>query len=274
MANLKNTTINNTEYMQLPVGTTAQRPGSPVNGDTRFNSQFKVVETYMDNAWKYMPAIVESGLVLHLDAAEPASYSGSGTTWSDLSGNGYTASIQGTNRYTSLDGGKFDFRGISNITDYIILPHEAAQVTSGAYTLMFWMQPQSNGTRYFHSMHNGSDDNYNIMQITTSIQGYLGGLSISFSNDEWLQLSLVRNGSDTASMYKNTESPVSSTQPDISAVTSGGWILNQEQDSVGGSFSASQNAHSAFSVILLYNRALSASEIQQNFNALRGRYSI
>ena len=218
--------------------------------------------------------IVTDGLVLCLDAASVKSYPGTGTTWTDLSGNGYNASIVGTNTYTSTDLGKFDYRGTSQVSNYIVMPHAAAQATSGAYTLIFWIQPQSSGTRYFHSVSDGSNDNYNIMQITTTIQGYLGGSSVSFSNNEWMQLSLVRNGSNTASMYKNIQSSVSSTQPDISNVTTGGWILNQEQDSVGGSFSASQNAYAAFSHITLYDRALTAAEVKQNFNALRGRYSI
>jgi len=223
----------------------------------------------------YSPNVVTDGLVLCLDAANVRSYPGSGTSWYDLSGNGNSATIVGTNTYSSSDGGKFDYRGTSQTTNYIIMPHAAAQATSGTYTLIFWIQPQSSGTRYFHSMHNGSNNNYNIMQISSSnITGYLGGSGVSFTNDEWLQLSLVRNGSDSANMYKNDNSPVSSTQPDISAVTNGGWILNQEQDSIGGTFDSTQNVFAAFSNIMLYNRALSAAEIQQNYNALRNRFGI
>ena len=222
----------------------------------------------------HSPRIVTDGLVMCLDAANVKSYPGSGTTWYDLTGNGYNATISGTNTYTSTDLGKFDYRNSSQITNYVVMPHAAAQATSGVYTLFFWIQPQTNGTRFFHSMHNGSNDNYNIMMITTEISGYLGGSSIAFSNNEWLQIALVRNGSDSATMYKNDNAGVSSTQPDISFVANGGWILNQEQDTLGGGFVTAQNAYAAFSYISLYNRALTSEEIRQNFQALRGRYGI
>lgn len=46
MAQLKNTTINDTGFIQLPAGTTAQRPSSPLNGMIRYNSILKIVEWY------------------------------------------------------------------------------------------------------------------------------------------------------------------------------------------------------------------------------------
>jgi hypothetical protein len=219
-------------------------------------------------------SIVSDGLVLALDAGDRVSYPGSDVTWFDMSGNGYNASIQGTNRYTSANQGKFDFRGISNVTDFIVLPHQAAQATTGNYSLIFWMQPQSNGARYFHSCHSLTDNNHQIIQITTTVQSFNGGSSISFANDEIMMLSLVRSGSNSGLMYKNNENPVDSTLTDLSLVVDGGWILNQEQDSVGGSFDANQNAHAAFMGIFLYNRVLLKTEIQQNYNALKGRYGL
>ena len=46
MATLKNTTIDDTGYIQLPVGTTAQRPASPTAGMIRFNTSLSYVEIY------------------------------------------------------------------------------------------------------------------------------------------------------------------------------------------------------------------------------------
>ena len=50
MASLKNTTINDTGYLRLPVGTTAQRP-TPSAGMMRFNSSTGKVEYYTGSAW-------------------------------------------------------------------------------------------------------------------------------------------------------------------------------------------------------------------------------
>jgi hypothetical protein len=52
MATLKDTTINDTGYIRIPVGTTAQRPGSPVAGMTRWNSDLGYEEYYNGTTWK------------------------------------------------------------------------------------------------------------------------------------------------------------------------------------------------------------------------------
>ena len=52
MATLKNTTVNDTGYLILPVGTTAQRPGSPETGMIRYNSTLGYPEFYDGSAWK------------------------------------------------------------------------------------------------------------------------------------------------------------------------------------------------------------------------------
>ena len=57
MATLKNTTINDTGFIGLPVGTTAQRPASPANGYTRINSDTGSIECYYNNAWQTVSTI-------------------------------------------------------------------------------------------------------------------------------------------------------------------------------------------------------------------------
>ena len=51
MATLKNTTINDTGFITLPTGTTAQRPAIPVAGMTRFNTTLGEVEVYNGTGW-------------------------------------------------------------------------------------------------------------------------------------------------------------------------------------------------------------------------------
>ena len=51
MATLKNTTINDTGYLNMPVGTTAQRPASPVAGMVRWNTTLGYSEIYNGPAW-------------------------------------------------------------------------------------------------------------------------------------------------------------------------------------------------------------------------------
>ena len=51
MATLKNTTVNDTGYIQLPVGTTAQRPVSPTSGYVRYNTDLGYIEYWNGSTW-------------------------------------------------------------------------------------------------------------------------------------------------------------------------------------------------------------------------------
>jgi len=218
------------------------------------------------------PRIVTDGLVLCLDAANARSYPGTGATWYDLSPYGHTASIVGTSTWNSSYGGEFDFSS-GQTTQYISLPYQAAALTGSYYTMEFWMRPRSVGTRYFCSMSSGSNHNYYILQNTSTIQRFGGTGSVSYSQDEAIQFCVVRDNSNTGKFYKNGKFSTNSTSiTTISSTVSGGWILNQEQDSLGGNFDPDQNFIGAFMMIKLYNKALTPDEIRQNYLATKGRY--
>lgn len=61
MATLKNTNINDTGFLRLPVGTTAQRPSAPTVGDTRFNTTESVIEIYDGSTWQLIGKFVADG---------------------------------------------------------------------------------------------------------------------------------------------------------------------------------------------------------------------
>ena len=63
------------------------------------------------------PDIVENGLVLHLDAADTNSYPGSGTLWTDLSGNGNNGTLTNGPAYSSNNKGYFSFDGTDDYVD-------------------------------------------------------------------------------------------------------------------------------------------------------------
>ena len=64
----------------------------------------------------HSPSLVMNGLVLALDAANPKSYPGSGTTWTDLSGRGNTGTLTNGPTYSSANGGSLVFDGTN---DYV-----------------------------------------------------------------------------------------------------------------------------------------------------------
>lgn len=51
MATLKNTTINDSGFVDVPVGNSSQRPSNPQTGDFRFNTDFECYECYNGSGW-------------------------------------------------------------------------------------------------------------------------------------------------------------------------------------------------------------------------------
>ena len=281
MADLKNTTINDTGYLQLPVGTTAQRPGSPVNGDTRFNSQFKVVESYVDGAWKYMPPIVESGMVLHLDAAEPASYPGTGTTWTDLSGNGNNGTLVNGVGYSSANTGSLVFDG-SN--DYVNLQNDADwnafgdnitleavfMLTGAVSSYPRIIAKQFSGLTTASSCFQlGILNNQTFRFAVVTSSGNVDSASGSVTSNQIYHFVGTYDGSTMKRYVDGAEIS--------SAAQTGNIRTSSEPLTLGSSYyQGSVNWHFPGNVYIcrIYNRGLSAAEVAQNFNALRGRYGL
>jgi hypothetical protein len=66
------------------------------------------------------PDIVDSGLVLALDAADRNSYPGSGTTWTDLTGRGNTGTLTNGPTYSSANGGSLSFDGTDDSVNTLL----------------------------------------------------------------------------------------------------------------------------------------------------------
>jgi len=129
----------------------------PLSGD--FTSRFVGSNLILSGAFSMKatpptPQINTTNLILHLDAGNSSSYSGSGTTWTDLSGEGNDVTLVNGPTYSSNDGGYFDFDGTN---DYInansALPDSFFQ---GNSTISFWIyfntvDSDSQGTSSFTS---------------------------------------------------------------------------------------------------------------------------
>jgi hypothetical protein len=75
MAELKNTTIDGSQYLSIPVGTTAQRPSSPEAGMIRWNTTIDAAEEYNGTSWVTLEETVKSDFNIFY-FVEPGS-----TTW-------------------------------------------------------------------------------------------------------------------------------------------------------------------------------------------------
>jgi hypothetical protein len=268
MATLKSTIIDTTGALQLPIGTTAQRPTAAA-GHMRYNSSFKTVETYTGTRWEYMPDIVRNGLVLNLDAGEPSSYPGSGNTWTDLSGNGYVGTLTGGPTYSSSNGGSISFDGTD---DYVELNTTNIVTGTNAFSFdcFYTITAVNGGGEIFGNYGSGYTTNYLWIsgEYGVYIQGnvYFPGAPLQAGT---YHMAVTRTSSGSVILYKDGVQVNSGTLT-ASIPVGPNFRIGADTNSSGGV--GGERLNGKIYSQKLYNRALTSAEIQQNYQALRGRF--
>jgi hypothetical protein len=95
-------------------------------------------------ALSHSPSIITNGLVLCLDAANPKSYPGSGTTWNDLSGNGNNGTLRNSPSYSADNLGKIVFDAVND--DINCGNDSSINFGTGDFTVSVWFRRFSNAT--------------------------------------------------------------------------------------------------------------------------------
>lgn len=231
------------------------------------------------------PEIVNEGLVLHLDAANPRSYPGSGTIWKDLSVNGNNGALINGPAFNMTNAGYFVFDGVN---DYVSIPHSISLTPSSEISICAWAyQINWNITTSSKIISKTENGGYAIA-LNNSITGvgflgafvYVNGayrsVKIQTSNltPGWHHISISFNG---RYLYLFVDALLVNTYDygsfnDISYAYNNHLVIGAEPGAttnIGGDFFPGN-----ISVIQLYSRALSITEIKQNFEATRDRYGI
>jgi hypothetical protein len=236
-------------------------------------------------ALKYSPQIVTDGLILALDAADKNSYPGSGTTWYDLSGNNLHMSLINGPTYSN---GALIFDGADDYAE-----RTGVGLAYPSFTVDTFVQPYSNPGNYraFFSSTLASNSDYeyginwdmgpyssaNFDAINLEVSRAYGGfydrdvMTSSIPFNKWTHLAVVIDATgDTYKQYVNG-------QQEYSGVYNG-TTTNFDRIRVGARYYAGgtqgSNFPGAISKTSLYNRALSAAEIQQNYNAFKSRFGL
>lgn len=218
-------------------------------------------------ATRYSPAIVTSGLVLCLDAANPKSYSGSGTTWADLSGNGYNATLVNAPTFTSDITKYFTLSSTQNFT--VSNPISSQAKLSQVWTVSSWVNIDtvtSAGARYLISgLNNGVAvewfDSGTLLYLNGGVDDYYTyGSSIEGSG--WVMLSFVFRNSDGYRKIYSNDTEITTSGPNNTSTPAGN----------SATFIIGDNMRGKISNIMMYNRLLTSTEITQNYNALKSRF--
>lgn len=224
--------------------------------------------------------IVTSGLIVHLDASNPSSYPGSGTTWTDLTGTGNNGTLTGGPTFSALGGGCFDFDGTN---DSVVIAHNSAlsAKTTASITLQTWVRFDVLEARGFIGKLSSSFafDGYivscdvgGILRATTNGTGvdkrHTTSPTAVFTANVWYFATFITRISGLANstkMYVNTN-----------LVYQGAHGTDGYNESnplrLGMGYYDGDYLNGKIGAFYFYTRELSSTEITQNFNNTKARY--
>ena len=236
-----------------------------ISGITLNNVGFVVDGTFIAN-----------DALLYLDAGNPASYSGSGLTWTDLSSNANNATLNGSPTFTSAGTASyFTFNGAGSQYAYtptakwnkpytgktVFVVARLTGITAGTYRCLFGT---ASGTRNFNTyIYSPSSGVYQIHYSAAGAGGVSSNLSIT--TNQWFVVAVTHTTGGLVSYYVNGVTAGTNT-----GVTFSQWVSNgNENVGVGDNY-----WYGDIPLVAVYGRALSAAEILQNYNAVKARYGL
>ena len=210
---------------------------------------------------------------------------GTGTIWTDFSNNGNSGTLTNGPTYSSANGGSLSFDGTN---DYISVP-SYIQSPNTQLTLNLWTKPNSTtqATTLMSKWGSSSQSNFSWLLFLNWFGSGLHFLVGNASGNNYTEHSIPHNlstssyinytityNSGLVNMYMNGNliSSSSSAYTTLKTVTT---PITIGADWDGGSVDTLLRFYNGnIAQVSIYNRALSAAEVSQNFNALRGRFGI
>ena len=219
----------------------------------------------------YYGGIVKDGLILDLDAAKRDSYPSSGTVWNDISGFQNNGTLINGPTFNSSNGGSIVFDGVN---DYVSCGNNSnLQIEQG--TISAWVKTTSPGAGFRGIIK--KQNNYGLFTNDSVLVTYDWGntqirsTGINIADGTWknIAMSFTTNTgtpSNNAIIYLNGSAILTTT------IKQSNNTVEVQLARGGVSAGSTQLLNGNISTGLVYNRALSATEILQNYNATKSRY--
>ena len=244
--------------------------------------------------------IVTNGLVLSLDAADRNSYLGSGTSWFDLSNNGNTGTLINTPTFDSNQGGAIKFNATNNYVT--VADSNSIDFNQSELTVSLWFNrgtilgpligDQQNLIIKGSSIEPTGDQlNYSVSLYGPTGGGYirwangaLGGGSAIYSpssqiffENTWYNFCYTHVSGNAPMPYLNAVLQTNYTFTSGNAAVpfkANSFVLTLVGDGTRPAESSTALFNGRIAIVHLYNRALTASEILQNYNATKSRFGL
>jgi hypothetical protein len=287
MATLKNITLSSdTSALQLPIGSSVQRPVSPTNGYMRFNNGLKVIEHFHSetSTWRYLPDITRQGLIVHYDFGEPNCYNGSGTNITDLSGVGNNGTLTNSPTYSSTDGGIITFNGSNHhiyrgsvinppTTNFSInvVAKFSDTGAGGRYVMALGRDIGTNGGMALIAYGYAGANNELIFELGSSFGRVSAG--IVPTTGIWYDLTVTADGT-TTKFYVNGALQNTGTQSTGTIASSPGLSIGSYLSATIPPAASSAWFNGNIASVKIYNRELTYGDIIKNFRSHRSRFGL
>jgi hypothetical protein len=240
-------------------------------------SAAEVQQNYQATKDKFLGEnIVTNGLTLYLDSANKDSYPGTGTTWYDLSGNGYNGTKQGTQSPTYPlwnSTGYFIFSGGTLGTNFSSFYVPGLPAFSGLSVFVWVRTSDASESKTILRMQNSDFE----LSMNGSNQLYYAAganydniyttYNYSFADGNWHYMGLTYDGNNLKAYWETTNV----------ANNSRGSVINTEAGDLNiGTRNDAYYQHFVgdIGVIQIYNKVLTSTEIIQNYNAQKTRFGL
>ena len=231
-------------------------------------------------AFSYSPKIVTDGLVFAVDAANKKSYPGSGTTWTDLAGNNNGTLTNGPT-FDSGSGGSINFDGTDDKTDFSTNIFNGLANTG--ITIEAWINPDNVSSQaliagvWAQSVTNDQaglfiigGKNYISVADGSTAESGAGPGSNNLLVGEWQHVVGTWKTDRTFETFNNGVSQGTGTQTGNGYNSSSTGTFRVGAQAQG----TSRYFNGKISQVKIYNRALSPTEVLQNYNALKSRFGL
>ena len=294
MASLKNVTINDTGYITVPSGTTAQRPASPVAGMFRYNTDLGCTEYYNGSAWINpaigQPQLITNGLQIYLDPANSQSCPYTGTTvMYDLSGNGNFVYTNNTPTYSPSNYGTFTMDGTSQWFNNAspVLPTGTSNST-----ILVWCKPDSTGptNSYTGLFSYGGRTSSNSRLLSLSTNGTTMYVSSAYWGNDYVpnNLAVTANAWNMVGLATIGTAGSNNTTLISGNAAGGGVNTVTGSSSNSGTNLATTSVNLAIGctdypgryfkgqigIVLMYNRVLTSAELTYLYNITKSKYGL
>lgn len=217
-------------------------------------------------AFNYSPKTITNGLVLYLDAANTKSYVSGSSTWIDLSKNNLNGTLTNGPTYNSSNGGVIIFDGTN---DYVNCGNSSVLDLTDI-TISVWYKTTATGNQilvgksYLTSYYLNVAPSANSFSLWTNGTSLGSGTITTLGNGNWHNIVGTMSGVNKKVYY------------DGALANSGTGTSNIDSNPlyIGSSPVNAAIFNGSIANVLLYNRALSIEEVQQNFNTTKTRFRL